>query len=144
MAALKRYLTFPGPAPFIISNQVLVLIIIAKPFYKTKIGYGGFLFRKNREIVRNPGGLESVDRLSVVDALLGCLLESGDLIIRGLEEKSDPVGVVVHGEVSQPGAGVGVDHDLVALLQVDDDGGASHRVLVVVLVVLEIGPRLGV
>ena len=46
------------------------------------------------------------------------------------------MGVVVHGEVSDPGAGVSVDDDLVTLFDVDDDGGAGHRVLVVVLVVL--------
>ena len=83
--------------------------------------------------------LESVDRFSVLDALLGGLLESHDLVFRRLQQKSDPVGVVVHGEVGQPGAGVGVDDDLVALLQVDDDGRAGHRVLVVVLVVLLFG-----
>ena len=44
--------------------------------------------------------------------------------------------VVVHGEVSEPGAGVGVHHHLVPLHAVDDDGLASHAVLVVVLVVL--------
>ena len=99
-----------------------------------------------RETVGDPEGLESVDGLSVVDAILGGLLESGDLVVRGLEEEPDPVGVVVHGEVGEPSAGVGVDHDLVALLQVDDDGGAGHGVFVVVLVVLkqrltvELGP----
>ena len=44
--------------------------------------------------------------------------------------------VVVHGEVSQPGAGVGVDHDLVPADAVDHDALPGHRVLVVVLVVL--------
>ena len=44
--------------------------------------------------------------------------------------------VVVHGEVRQPGAGVGVHHDLVPALHVQDDVLPSHRVLVVVLVVL--------
>ena len=52
------------------------------------------------------------------------------------EEESHPVGVVVHGEVRQPGAGVGVHHDLVTSLHVHDDVLASHAVLVVVLVVL--------
>ena len=47
------------------------------------------------------------------------------------------MGVVVHREVGEPSAGVGVDDDLVALLQVDDDGRAGHGVLVVVLVVLK-------
>ena len=46
------------------------------------------------------------------------------------------MGVVVHGEVGQPGAGVGVHHHLVPLHAVDDDGLAGHAVLVVVLVVL--------
>ena len=55
----------------------------------------------------------------------------------GLQEKANPVGVVVHGEVGQPGAGVGVHADLVALLQAQQDGGAGHGVLVVVLVVLQ-------
>ena len=46
------------------------------------------------------------------------------------------MGVVVHGEVCQPGARVGVDHDLVSLETVDDNALAGHRVLVVVFVVL--------
>ena len=46
------------------------------------------------------------------------------------------MGVVVHGEVRQPGPGVGVHHHLVPLHTVDDDGLAGHAVLVVVLVVL--------
>ena len=46
------------------------------------------------------------------------------------------MGVVVHGEVGEPGAGVGVHHDLVTSLHVHDDVLASHAVLVVVLVVL--------
>ena len=46
------------------------------------------------------------------------------------------MGVVVHGEVGQPGAGVGVHHDLVAAVDVDDDVLTGHGVLVVVLVVL--------
>ena len=53
-----------------------------------------------------------------------------------LEQETNPVSVVVHGEVSEPGAGVGVHHHLVPLHAVDDDGLASHAVLVVVLVVL--------
>ena len=58
------------------------------------------------------------------------------LLLAGLEQESDPVGVVVHGEVGQPGAGVGVHHDLVPALHIDDDVLPGHRVLVVVLVVL--------
>ena len=46
------------------------------------------------------------------------------------------MSVVVHGEVSQPGAGVGVNHNLISTLNIDDDVLPSHRVLVVVLVVL--------
>ena len=81
--------------------------------------------------------LKSVDHLAIFDALFRCFLESGNLVLGGLEEEPDPVGVVVHGEVCEPSAGVSVDDDLVALLEVDDDGGACHRVLVVVLVVLQ-------
>lgn len=82
------------------------------------------------------GLLESVgvDRLG--DALLGLLLEQTDLVRVGLEQHAHPVGVVVHGEVCEPGAGVGVHHDLVPAVHVDDDVLAGHRVLVVVLVVL--------
>ena len=58
------------------------------------------------------------------------------LLLAGLQQESDPVGVVVHGEVGQPGAGVGVHHDLVPALHIDDDVLPGHRVLVVVLVVL--------
>ena len=56
--------------------------------------------------------LESVDHLAVLHALLGGLLEPEDLLLRGLEQESDPVGVVVHREVSDPGAGVSVDNNL--------------------------------
>ena len=59
-----------------------------------------------------------------------------DLLLAGFEQESDPVCVVVHGEVRQPGAGVGVHHDLVPALHVQDDVLPGHRVLVVVLVVL--------
>ena len=58
------------------------------------------------------------------------------LILIGLEQDAHPVRVVVHGEVCEPGAGVRVDHDLVPADAVDHDALASHRVLVVVLVVL--------
>ena len=75
-----------------------------------------------------------MDRL--VQPLLGPLLEQADLVGAGLEQHADPVGVVVHGEVGQPGAGVGVHHDLVAAVDVDDDVLTGHGVLVVVLVVL--------
>ena len=75
-----------------------------------------------------------MDRL--VQPLLGPLLEQADLVGAGLEQHADPVGVVVHGEVGQPGAGVSVHHDLVAAVDVDDDVLTGHGVLVVVLVVL--------
>ena len=58
------------------------------------------------------------------------------LILVGLEKDSHPMCVVVHGEVGEPGAGVGVDHDLVPTDAIDHDALPSHRVLVVVLVVL--------
>merc|ERR1719225_697722 len=51
-------------------------------------------------------------------------------------KSANQVSVVVHGEVSQPGAGVGVNHNLISTLNSDDDVLPSHRVLVVVLVVL--------
>ena len=54
----------------------------------------------------------------------------------GLQKKTNPVGVVVHGEVRQPGAGVGIDNNLISSLDVQDDVLASHGVLVVILVVL--------
>ena len=56
-----------------------------------------------------------------------------DFVHVGLEQEADPVGVVVHGEVGEPGAGVGVHHHLVPPHAVNHDGLASHRVLVIVL-----------
>merc|ERR1712209_83194 len=70
------------------------------------------------------------------DGLLCLLPHQVELLLAGLEEESNPVGVVVHGEVRKPGAGVSVNHDLVSALHVDDDVLPGHRVLVVVLVVL--------
>merc|ERR1711934_821768 len=70
------------------------------------------------------------------DGLLSLLPHEVELLLAGLQQESDPVGVVVHGEVGQPGAGVGVHHDLVPALHIDDDVLPGHRVLVVVLVVL--------
>merc|ERR1711934_38056 len=70
------------------------------------------------------------------DGLLGLLPHLVELLLAGLQQESNPVGVVVHGEVGQPGAGVGVNHDLVSALNIDDDVLAGHGVLVVVLVVL--------
>ena len=65
-----------------------------------------------------------------------CDFRKPHLLLAGLKEKSNPVGVVVHGEVGQPGAGVGVNHDLVSALHVNDDVLSGHGVLVVVLMVL--------
>merc|ERR1719474_905217 len=70
------------------------------------------------------------------DGLLSLLPHLVELLLAGLQQESNPVGVVVHGEVGQPGAGVGVNHDLVSALNINDDVLAGHRVLVVVLVVL--------
>merc|ERR1711934_77073 len=70
------------------------------------------------------------------NGLLSLLPHLVELLLAGLQQESNPVGVVVHGEVGQPGAGVGVNHDLVSALNIDDDVLAGHRVLVVVLVVL--------
>merc|ERR1712037_791088 len=68
-----------------------------------------------------------------LSALIGFLLELLSLLLAGLEKESNPVGVVVHGEVREPGAGVGVHHNLVAPLHVQNDVLASHGVLVVSL-----------
>jgi len=46
------------------------------------------------------------------------------------------VGVVVHGEVSQPGSSVGVDNNLISSLHIHDDVLSGHAVLVVILMVL--------
>ena len=73
------------------------------------------------------------DRLRLGDALLNLLPQQLGLVVVGLEQQADPVGVVVHGEVGQPGAGVGVHNNLVTALHVDDNGLAGHGVLVVVL-----------
>merc|ERR1712121_582971 len=70
------------------------------------------------------------------DGLLGLLPHQVELLLAGLEEESNPVGVVVHGEVREPGAGVSINHDLVSALHINDDVLPGHRVLVVVLVVL--------
>ncbi len=80
--------------------------------------------------------LETVGVDWLADALLGLLPQQVDLLRVGLEQHADPMGVVVHGEVGQPGAGVGVHHDLVSAVDVDDDVLARHGVLVVVLMVL--------
>merc|ERR1711934_1161186 len=70
------------------------------------------------------------------DGLLSLLPHLVELLLAGLQQESNPVGVVVHGEVGQPGAGVGVNHDLVSALNVNDDVLSGHGVLVVVLMVL--------
>ena len=59
-----------------------------------------------------------------------------DLLLAGLEQESNPVGVVVHGEVSQPGTSVGIHNNLISSLHIHDDVLACHAVLVVVLMVL--------
>ena len=46
------------------------------------------------------------------------------------------MGVVIHGEVGQPGTGVSVYAHLIALFQVEQNSVAGHGILVVVLVVL--------
>ena len=69
-------------------------------------------------------------------ALLYCLPQHLGLDHVRLEQQSHPVSVVVHGEVGQPGASVGVHHHLVPLHTVHDNGLPRHAVLVVVLVVL--------
>ena len=46
------------------------------------------------------------------------------------------MGVVIHGEIGQPGTGVSVNAHLIALLQVEQNGVAGHGILVVVLMVL--------
>merc|ERR1712077_152502 len=92
-----------------------------------------FCFRKFQEI---SGNFRKLLSTNLGDGLLGLLPHQVDLLLAGLKEKSNPVGVVVHGEVGEPGAGVSVNHDLVSALHVDDDVLPGHRVLVVVLVVL--------
>merc|ERR1712020_254784 len=92
-----------------------------------------FCFRKFQEI---SGNFRKLLSTNLGDGLLGLLPHQVDILLAGLKEKSNPVGVVVHGEVGEPGAGVSVNHDLVSALHVDDDVLPGHRVLVVVLVVL--------
>ena len=58
------------------------------------------------------------------------------LFLAWLEEETNPVGVVVHGEVSQPGASVGVHADFIALFEVEQDGGSSHGVLMIIFMIL--------
>merc|ERR1719342_1526359 len=41
------------------------------------------------------------------------------------------MGVVVHGEVSQPGTSVGIHNNLISSLHIHDDVLACHAVLVV-------------
>merc|ERR1712020_180425 len=92
-----------------------------------------FCFRKFQEI---SGNFRKLLSTNLGDGLLGLLPHQVDLLLAGLKEKSNPVGVVVHGEVGEPGAGVSVNHDLVSALHVDDDVLPGHGVLVVVLMVL--------
>merc|ERR1719189_1791269 len=69
-------------------------------------------------------------------ALIRLLLQLLSLLLAGFEQEADPVRVVVHGEVRQPGAGVGVHHNLVPALHVQDNVLSGHAVLVVILMVL--------
>merc|ERR1719427_1347666 len=68
--------------------------------------------------------------------LFSCLPQGFNLLLAGLQQKSNPVGVVVHGEVSQPGTSVGIDNNLISSLDIHDDVVACHAVFVVVLMVL--------
>ena len=76
------------------------------------------------------------NHLSRIDLFLGVFKERVLLLEAGLQKQPDPVSVMVHGEVSKPSSSVGINTDFVALLQAQEDGRASHRVLVVVFVVL--------
>merc|ERR1719427_958118 len=68
--------------------------------------------------------------------LFSCFPQGFDLLLAGLQQKTNPVGVVVHGEVSQPSTSVGIDNNLISSLDIHDDVLACHAVLVVVLMVL--------
>jgi len=80
-------------------------------------------------------GLESVGN-RLLNTLLNLFPHESGFLGARLKEDANPVGVVVHGEVGQPCAGVGVHNDLVAAVDVDDDVLSGHAVLVVVLMVL--------
>merc|ERR1719430_292084 len=71
-----------------------------------------------------------------LDSLLDLFSHEVGLSLAGLQQKSNPVGVVVHGEVSQPGTSVGINNNLISSLDIHDDVLACHAVLVVVLMVL--------
>merc|ERR1719179_112226 len=77
-----------------------------------------------------------ISYLLSLTALISFLLQLFSLFLAWLEEETNPVGVVVHGEVRQPGASVCVHNNLVSYLHIEDDILTSHGVLVVVLVVL--------
>ena len=51
-----------------------------------------------------------------------------------LEKKSDPVGVVIHCEVCEPGSSIGVNNDLITAFQGDENVCSSHRVFMVILI----------
>ena len=50
-----------------------------------------------------------------------------------LEKKSDPVGVVIHCEVCEPGSSIGVNNDLITTFQGDENVCSGHRVFMVIL-----------
>ena len=56
-----------------------------------------------------------------LDSLLDLFSHEVGLSLVGLEQEADPVGVVVHGEVSQPGASVGVYNNLVSSLNLSQN-----------------------
>merc|ERR1719427_910142 len=68
--------------------------------------------------------------------LFSCFPQGFNILLAGLQQKTNPVCVVVHGEVSQPSTSVGIDNNLISSLDIHDDVLACHAVLVVVLMVL--------
>ena len=74
--------------------------------------------------------------LLVMVMMLVLMVSMTHLLLTGLQKKANKVSVMVGGEVSQPGAGVGVQGDLLSSLHVVHHVGPGHAVLVVVLVVL--------
>ena len=51
-----------------------------------------------------------------------------------LEKKSDPVGVVIHGKVCEPGSSIGINNNLITAFQGDENVCSSHRVFMVILI----------
>ena len=72
----------------------------------------------------------------VMMLMMMMMLDMTDLLLAGLQQKTHKVSVVVGREVRQPGAGVGVQCDLLSSLHIVNHVGPGHAVLVVVLVVL--------